>query len=117
MVAGRGGRLGPNFTQIGAVRSKAFLIREIRNPDEYVPKGFDSISVVTTTGEKITGVRKNYDLFSLQMMDERENVRSFLRDELREVVVNDGSLMPAYGTSELADAELDDILRYLASLR
>src|SRR5881628_125323 len=35
-VAGRGGRLGPELTRIGASRSRAALIREIRTPSEWI---------------------------------------------------------------------------------
>lgn len=116
MVNGRGGRLGPELTQIGALRSKAILIREIRNPSEFIGRGFEPITVVTLSGERITGVRKNEDTFSLQMMDQQENIRLFLKTELREVIPLDQSLMPVYGPPELPDTELDDLLRFLAGL-
>jgi len=117
MIAGRGGRLGPNLTLIGASRSKSFLIREVRNPHDYVPRGFDTITVVTLSGEKVTGVIKNEDVFSIQMMDAQENLRLFLKDELREITRAKESLMPIYGPDRLTETEMDDLLRYLASLR
>jgi putative heme-binding domain-containing protein len=117
MVSGRGGRLGPELTFIGAVRSKAFLVRELRTPSEYVGKGYDTVVVTTVSGEQIRGVRKNEDAFSIQMMDVNENIRVFLKKDLREVMIVDESLMPAYGPDRLNDAEFDDLLRYLASLR
>jgi putative heme-binding domain-containing protein len=117
MVAGRGGRLGPELTFIGAVRSKTFLVRELRTPSDYIGKGYDTVVVTTVSGETIRGVRKNEDAFSIQMMDMKENIRSFLKKDLRGVTTDDESLMPAYGPDRLSDAEFDDLLRYLSSLR
>src|SRR5262249_14514571 len=35
-VGGRGGRLGPDLSRIGAARSRAALVREIRTPSEWI---------------------------------------------------------------------------------
>jgi len=117
MIGGRGGRLGPDLTQEGAARSKSFLIREIRNPSEYIPRGFEPVMIVTSDGHEIAGVRKNEDAFSIQIMDVNENLQSFFKDELRDVRPLETSLMPTYGPNEIDNADLDDLLRYLASLR
>ncbi len=117
MVAGRGGRLGPDLTHVGAARSKSFLIREVRSPSDYISKGFEPVSVVTESGETVSGVRKNEDAFSLQMLDVSENLRNFLREEVRDVKRLDESFMPVYTRNQLSDADLDDLLRYLAALR
>jgi cytochrome c oxidase cbb3-type subunit 3 len=117
MIRGRGGRLGQDLTSIGAMRSKAFLIRELRNPGDYVPKGYDSVKLTTLSGEEVVGVRRNEDTFSIQIMDTKENLRSFLKSELRDLSTPAESLMPAYGPDRLNDMEFDDLLKYLAGLR
>ena len=44
MVGGRGGRLGPVLSRIGAARSAAALEREIRRPGEVIPVGFETVT-------------------------------------------------------------------------
>jgi len=117
MIAGRGGRLGQDLSMIGAVRSKAFLVRELRNPSDYIPKGYEPVRIVTGSGENVTGVCRNQDTFSIQIMDAKENLRLFMKSELREIHPLDQSLMPAYGPDQLSEVEFDDLLKYLASLR
>jgi cytochrome c oxidase cbb3-type subunit 3 len=118
MIDGRGGRLGPNLSRIGAARSVAALEREIRNPGEVVPVGFETITVTTNDGRRIRGVRKNEDTFSVQMMTANEELRSFFKRDVKEVVAEeDVSLMPAYGPERLTDDELADVVRYLRTLR
>jgi putative heme-binding domain-containing protein len=118
MINGRGGRIGPNLTRIGAARSVAALEREIRKPNEVVPVGFETVTVVTRDGRKIRGTRKNEDTFSIQLMTANEEILSFMKQDLSQLTPEpDRSLMPAYGAERLSDAELADIVRYLRTLR
>jgi putative heme-binding domain-containing protein len=117
MVGPRGGRLGPNLSRIGAARSRAALEREIRQPGEVIPIGFETVTVVTRDGRRVRGVRKNEDTFSIQIMTGGEDILSFFKKDLVDVVAEPQSLMPAYGVERLPDNELQDLLRYLRTLR
>lgn len=116
MVAGAGGRLGPDLTFVGATRSRAFIMRELTQPNDYMRRGYDTVTVVSSAGERIRGTLKNEDMFSIQMMTTTGELRSYLRKELSEVVRETESLMPAFGAGRLTAAETADLLRYLASL-
>jgi putative heme-binding domain-containing protein len=116
MIGGRGGRLGPNLSRIGAARSASALAREIRNPKEVIPVGYETITVVPRDNRRIRGVRKNEDTFSVQLMTASEEILTFLKRDLVEVVPDEQSLMPAYGPERVSDAELDDLVRYLKTL-
>jgi putative heme-binding domain-containing protein len=113
MVDGRGGRLGPNLSRIGSARSRAALEREIRQPGEVIPVGYETVTVVTRDGRRIRGVRKNEDTFSIQLMAGNEDIMSFLKRDVAEVVADPQSLMPAYGPERLPDSDLQDLVRYL----
>lgn len=117
MVAGRGGRLGPNLSRIGASRSVAALEREVRRPGEVIPIGFETVTVTTREGRKVRGVRKNEDTFSVQVMTPSEDILSFTKPEATVDPEPLRSLMPAYGPERLNDADLADIVRYMRSLR
>ena len=118
MIGARGGRIGPNLSRIGAARSAVALEREIRRPAEVIPVGFETVTVVTKDGRRIRGARKNEDTFSVQIMTPAEELRSFLKRNVKEVVAEENvSLMPAYGPDRLTDDELTDLVRYLRTLR
>ena len=118
MIEGKGVRLGPNLSRIGAARSAAALEREIRRPSEVIPVGYETVTVITNDGGKIRGVRKNEDTFSVQLMTVAEELRSFFKRDVKDVVADEQqSLMPAYGPERLTDDELTDVVRYLRSLR
>ena len=116
-VAGRGGRIGPDLTRIGVARSRAALVREIRAPSEWVTPAFETVTLVTTDGQRVRGVKKNEDVFSIQIMDLRERIQGFAKASLQEVVYEKDSLMPAFGPGRLNDSDLGDLVGYLTTLR
>jgi putative heme-binding domain-containing protein len=116
MVRGRGGRLGPDLSRIGAARSTTALLDEIRTPSKSFTDGYWPVTVVMRDGRRIRAARKNEDPFSVQVMDTKEQILSFDRSNLREVIAESRSLMPDYSRERLTDAELDDVIRYLRSL-
>lgn len=116
-VAGRGGRIGPDLTRIGAARSRAALIREIRTPSEWIPPAFETVTVVTKDGQRIRGAKKNEDVFSIQVMDARERIQGYMKSNLQDIVYDKTSLMPVFDPGRLSDADLTDLVGYLSLLR
>lgn len=116
-VAGKGGRLGPDLTRVGAARSHAALVREIRTPNEVIAPNYDSVTLVTKDGQRIRGTKKNEDTFSIQIMDQRERIQGYMKADLQDVIDDKNSLMPAYGPDRLNDTDLNDLIGYLGTLR
>ena len=130
MVQGRGGVLGPDLSRVGEARSAGYLIDSIRQPSKELSTGmldpnnhyglplvYDTVTVVTADGQKIVGVAKNEDTFSLQLIDTNQHLQSFLKKNLRQVTHERKSLMPAYSEGMLKPAELQDLVAYLEGLR
>jgi putative heme-binding domain-containing protein len=117
MVGARGGRLGPNLSRIGMARSRTALVREIRRPSEYIPVGYETVTVTMKDGKRVIGARKNEDTFSVQLMTAAGDIFSFMKRDVQEVVEDPKSLMPEYGAERLTDSELDDLVRYLGTLK
>ncbi|HXI29823.1 MAG TPA: PQQ-dependent dehydrogenase, methanol/ethanol family, partial [Vicinamibacterales bacterium] len=116
-VGGVGGRIGPDLSRVGLSRSRAAMTREIRNPSEWMAPGFETVTLVTKDGQKISGVKKGEDAFSIQIMDTRERIQGYLKANLQSVTLEKTSLMPVYGPSQLGDGDLSDLLGYLTTLR
>jgi putative heme-binding domain-containing protein len=117
IVNGAGGQLGPDLSRIGAARSRAALAAKIRGTSSSIRAGYEPVTLVTREGERIRGVRKNEDSFSIQVMDMRERIQGYLKANLSSVVHESQSVMPAYGADRINDRALDDVLRYLGTLR
>ena len=116
-VDGTGGRLGPDLSRIGAARSRQVMIRRIRGAVEDFKAGYAPVTLTTPDGQTVRGVKKNEDLFSVQIMDTRERIQGYEKDSMRSVVNDTKSAMPAFGVDRLNEADLDDLLAYLQTLR
>jgi putative heme-binding domain-containing protein len=111
-----GGVLGPELTRVGA-RSRELLVRRIRGAVEESEEGYKPVTLVTPEGRTIRGAKKNEDLFSVQIMDTRERIQGYTKSTLRGYANGTRSLMPVYGPERLSETELDDLLKYLDTLR
>jgi len=83
----------------------------------YTRPGYEPVTLVTRDGQRIRGVRKNEDEFSIQIMDMRQRLQGYLKANLADIVDEQQSVMPAFGADRLSDGDLDDLLAYLHTLR
>jgi putative heme-binding domain-containing protein len=111
-----GGNLGPDLSDVGRRRNPQYLEESLVSPDADVPIRYRSIQVVTKSGQSTVGIRLNEDDISIQLRDEKDKLRSFLKENIREIRHDKPSLMPAYG-STLSKQEIGDVVSYLSSLR
>ena len=112
-----GGRLGPDLSRIADTRSRAELARSIREPSAAIVAAYSLVALVTRDGEEIRGVRKGEDAFSIQIVDVEERLQGYRKAGLRSVAVEEESLMPVFGVERLDDGELNDLLKFLGTLR
>ena len=127
MVDGKGGRLGPDLSSVATARTTDSLVESVRDPSRRLAWGlteptkefaqeYETVTVITRDGKKITGVTLNEDQFSIQMMDMADHIYMFEKDELRSFNTSRRSLMPVYGRATLSDKDLQDIIAYLTSV-
>lgn len=116
-VGARGGVLGPDLSRIGVGRTRQALIRQIRGAVEDIRPGYEPVTITTKEGRSIQGTRKNEDLFSVQVMETSERLQGYFKSDVRGVAAEKRSLMPAFGVDQLSEKDLDDVVRYLGTLR
>jgi cytochrome c oxidase cbb3-type subunit III len=127
MVEGKGGRLGPDLTDAGSMRSVESLVDSVRNPSRRLaqrmkeaakefPQEYETVMVTTPEGKKITGVTLNEDNFSVQMMDADEKIYLFEKGKLKSFEKSRESLMPPYDAKTLSDKDLNDLVTYLLTV-
>ena len=116
-VNSRGGRLGPDLSRIGNARSREVMVRRIRGAVEENGAGYAPVTLTTPSGQQVQAVKKNEDLFSVQVMDTRERIQGYVKSDLKEVKDETKSAMPPFGTDRLTESQLDDVVRYLMTLK
>jgi putative heme-binding domain-containing protein len=110
-VDGVGGRLGPDLSRVGSARARDAIVFQIRRGREEFRPGFEPVTVTPQNGEPIRGVKKNEDLFT------GERIQGYQKDKMKAVETGTRSMMPAFGPDRLSDSDLDDLVRYLQTLR
>ncbi len=115
-VNGNGSRLGPDLTNLGQLRRFVDLERSLLDPDAEVLGQNRFYRVVSKDGVTTTGRLLNLDTFTVQMIDSREQLRSFVKSDLREHGFIEKSPMPSY-KDKLTAQELADLVSYLVSLK
>ena len=61
--------------------------------------GYRTVTVVTSDGERIQGLKKAEDTFSIQIVDTSERLQGYLKADLQTVQDEAESLMPPFAIS------------------
>jgi putative heme-binding domain-containing protein len=115
-VEHRGGRLGPDLSDAGVLRTLESLRLAITDPDAELEPEYFTTRLLTKKKEQIEGIRVNEDDFSIQLLDTQGNPRSFRKDELNGMWRAARSLMPSY-RSRLTAPEIESMVVWLSSLK
>lgn len=115
-VDGVGARLGPDLSGIGQLRRAVELETSIVEPNKEILYTNRTYRVVTKDGTTVTGRLLNLDSFTVQLLDRKEQLRSFEKTNLRDFGFVDASPMPSY-KDKLNPQELADVVSYLVSLK
>jgi putative heme-binding domain-containing protein len=115
-IGERGSRVGPNLTRIGTLRTAIRLRQALVAPDEEVVADNRFVRIVTKDGVTVTGKLLNQDALSVQLMNPKEELKTYLRENLREYTIIDKGLMPSVA-GKLNDQQVTDIVAYLSSLK
>ena len=101
---------------VGWRRSATHLRASLLDPNDDIDAAYRQVTVQPRGGEAVRGILRNEDSFSIQLIDSREELRSFAKTDLTGIDRSGGSLMPAL-TGRFGDDEVTNLVAYLASLR
>ena len=116
-MAYAGGRVGPDLTRIGGIRTPADLLEAIVLPNASFVRSYEPVVVLTTKGTVVSGIA--VDTASDEMIVQtsatvRENIPLEEIDQIEQGTV---SLMPTGYDTLLSPQELADLVAFLARAR
>jgi cytochrome c oxidase cbb3-type subunit 3 len=112
-ISGEGGFLGPDLTDYAATASADVVRDEIVKAPRVPSHGYRAAVLITAKGDRVEGLIRNEDNFSVQMQTKDGSFHFFKKAELRSFERKDNSLMPSDYKQRLSDRELDDLVSYL----
>jgi putative heme-binding domain-containing protein len=121
-IAGEGGSLGPDLTDVGARRGLDFLRAAVLHPgresplDEWGYVKYLAVVAMRDDGRVVSGMRVNEDTFTIQLRDEKNHFQSLEKRALEGLNKGTASVMPAYD-KVLSTADGDHLVSYLSRLR
>ena len=111
-----GGRIGPDLTRIGQVRSERDLLEAILYPSASFARGYEPVVIRTRSGQVHTGVLRSNDLpDEIVVGTERDETRIPRRDII-DMQPGTVSLMPQGLGDQLTHQELADLLAFLRNM-
>lgn len=116
-VSGQGGRVGPDLTRIGEIRTPRDLLESLVLPSQTLARGYESISVATRQGHVYAGliVRQTDEAVWLVAADRSQ--RRIPREAIESLEPSGVSIMPQGFDQALTREELAGLLAYLQSLK
>jgi putative heme-binding domain-containing protein len=115
-IAGSGGRLGPDLTQIGQTRSPDHLRTSILDPNADVRSRYRVVSCKSKAGKSYEGFLMNEDTYDVQFIGMDQQLHTLAKADLTQYKVEAISKMPSY-RGKLSPAQLQNLVAYLSSLR
>jgi len=116
-VGREGGFAGPDLSTVGSRRSPEHLKASIVTPEEEISLDYRIATVsLSNGGVATTGYVRNEDRHYLLLLDLEGKLRTFEKSGLQKVAKDRRSMMQSY-EGVFDDADLEDLVAYLASLR
>lgn len=112
-ISGQGGFLGPDLSSYASTASAKAIHDEIVKPQRTPQMGYTPAVLTTTQGERLEGLIRNEDNFSIQLQTNDGSFHFFSKSELSTLDRRETSLMPTNYRESLSPGELDDLVSYL----
>jgi cytochrome c oxidase cbb3-type subunit 3 len=116
MVNGKGGFIGSDLSLYGSHESSDQIRGLITDPQNKLPAQSNATTVVTRSGETVTGIVRSNDNFSISLQTLDGAFQFFQKSDLQQIDLGSHSLMPDNYGSTLSSAELNDLVSYILSV-
>ncbi len=116
-VAGVGGSVGPELTQIGGKFDRPHLIESLLEPSKQIVEGFRTSILVTDDGTAHSGVVKSRSPDRIRLLNAKGESIELETTRIEAEKTSPVSLMPAGLASGLSVGEFTSLIAYLESLR
>ncbi|MCI0462830.1 MAG: HEAT repeat domain-containing protein [Gemmataceae bacterium] len=117
LVKAEGGRIGPDLTKIGAIRSGRDLLEAIVFPSTSFVRGYEPYGVATRDGRLHTGTLARETVEAIFLYNSEGAEIRIARASIDELQQGRQSIMPQGLDTQLSREQLADLLAFLQALR
>lgn len=112
--------LGPDLASLGKEVTDEAIVESVLTPSKVIKKGYESMTVVTASGQTIVGllVEQTDGKLTLRDIARGGELTTFVLSDVDEVKRNEASIMPAAQVNSLnSRQQFLDLVRYLFEIR
>ncbi|HUQ92290.1 MAG TPA: c-type cytochrome [Bryobacteraceae bacterium] len=113
-ILGRGGMLGPDLSNVGAIRQVEEIRESIIDPDADGFLRYKGVTAVLKDGRTIKGVARNRSNYSIQIQDAQGDLHLLPMSAVKDLSISDHSPMPRNYKERLSAQELTDLIAFLS---
>ncbi len=114
-LAGAGGQVGPELSDVGSVSPVDYLLNSVVTPELAVKELYQMMTVLTTDGRIVQGIIVDQDDQRVKLKDAEGKEFSLTNAEIEEKKMG-GSLMPKGLPNLMTRQEFVDLIRFLSEL-
>jgi putative membrane-bound dehydrogenase-like protein len=112
-----GGKVGPDLSRIGSIRTERDLLEAIVYPSASFVRSYEPMVIMSKDGEEYSGVLRSESADGLLLVSGVGAEKRFSREEIGEMRPGTVSVMPEGLEQQLSKQELADLVVYLKSLK
>lgn len=116
VLNGKGSKVGPDLTGIGAVQTPQYLVESVLKPSAVIVKGFETMYLMTTDGMAYNGLLVSQDEEEVVLMVDEDGVMEeyvFYPEEIAQMQKQDISIMPGNLSEMLTTKEFYGVISFL----
>ncbi|HVK10645.1 MAG TPA: c-type cytochrome, partial [Gemmataceae bacterium] len=112
-----GGKIGPDLTKIGSLRTERDLLESILFPSASFVRSYEPLTVVTKDGRQFTGAPKKDAPDEIILVLAADKEQRIAREDIEEVRPGKVSIMPAGLDRQITPQELADLIAFLRACK
>jgi putative membrane-bound dehydrogenase-like protein len=112
-----GGRIGPDLTKIGSIRSERDLLEAIVFPSASLVRSYEPVAVTTKNGKLYNGLIKKDAPDELTLVLTADQEIRIARKDIEDVQPSKISIMPAGLDQQLTSRDLADLVAFLKACK
>ena len=117
MDGGKGGKIGPDLSNVGNNRHSRDLLESIVFPSASLVRQYEPFTVVTTEGRVLTGLISRETTSAIYVQQQVGEPVMVARKDIEELVPSTVSIMPKGLEQALRKQDLADLISYLKTLK
>ncbi len=120
VVNGKGKKVGPELTGIGAIQTPEYFLESILKPSAKIVKGYETMYVITTDGIPYNGLIKSETEEEIVLLKEESGEieeMTIAKSDIQEMKKQDVSIMPGNIGELLSVQDFYGIVSFLQSLK